>query len=105
MGSTRTTGARKHRAVDAACIGEAYVKLTIMSAPIRGHLRSSHETKYADQARPCMRFVETKTPEQQCCLMLHHVRHLFIRQQTRGGQGDLQSSYCGIVATVGRNGV
>jgi transposase len=33
-------------------------------------------------ARPNMRFVETKTPEQQSCLMLHRARHLFIRQQT-----------------------
>src|SRR5271168_4371102 len=32
--------------------------------------------------RPTMRFVETKTPEQQSCLMLHRTRHLFIRQQT-----------------------
>jgi len=33
-------------------------------------------------SRPNMRFVETKTPEQQSCLMLHRARHLFIRQQT-----------------------
>jgi transposase len=33
-------------------------------------------------SRPNMRFVETKTPEQQSCLMLHRMRHLFIRQQT-----------------------
>ena len=32
--------------------------------------------------RPSMRFVETKTPAQQSCLMLHRTRHLFIRQQT-----------------------
>src|SRR5215467_10240708 len=32
--------------------------------------------------RPTMRFVETKTPEQQGCLTLHRTRHLFIRQQT-----------------------
>jgi transposase len=32
--------------------------------------------------RSNMRFVETKTPEQQSCLMLHRTRHLFIRQQT-----------------------
>jgi len=32
--------------------------------------------------RTNMRFVETKTPEQQSCLMLHRTRHLFIRQQT-----------------------
>ena len=29
-----------------------------------------------------MRFVPTKTVEQQSCLMLHRARHLFIRQQT-----------------------
>src|SRR3954465_5723059 len=32
--------------------------------------------------RANMGFVETKTPEQQSCLMLHPTRHLFIRQQT-----------------------
>jgi transposase len=32
--------------------------------------------------RPNMRFVATKTPEQQSCLVLHRTRHLFIRQQT-----------------------
>src|SRR5574339_509675 len=32
--------------------------------------------------RANMRFVETKTPEQQSCLMLHRTRQLFVRQQT-----------------------
>ena len=32
--------------------------------------------------RADIRFVETKTPEQQSCLMLHRTRQLFIRQQT-----------------------
>src|SRR5437764_2162408 len=32
--------------------------------------------------RANMRFVPTKTPEQQSGLMLHRTRHLFIRQQT-----------------------
>ena len=32
--------------------------------------------------RANLRFVETKTPEQQSCLMLHRTRQLFIRQQT-----------------------
>jgi transposase len=32
--------------------------------------------------RANMRFVETKTPEQQSCLMLHRTRQLFICQQT-----------------------
>jgi len=33
-------------------------------------------------SRPNMRFVATKTAEQQSCLTLHRTRHLFIRQQT-----------------------
>ncbi|MDB5635064.1 MAG: Transposase, partial [Tardiphaga sp.] len=32
--------------------------------------------------RANMRFVPTKTPEQQSGLVLHRTRHLFIRQQT-----------------------
>jgi transposase len=33
--------------------------------------------------RPNMRFVATKTPEQQSCLALHRTRHLFIRSRPR----------------------
>jgi transposase len=57
-------------------------------------------------ARANMRFVPTKTTEQQSCLMLHRTRHLFIRQQTavinaiRAHFAEL-----GIVAPVGRKGV
>src|SRR5476651_666312 len=53
-----------------------------------------------------MRFVPTKTPEQQSGLVLHRTRHLFIRQQTsvinviRAHLAEL-----GIVAPVGRKGV
>jgi transposase len=53
-----------------------------------------------------MRFVATKTPEQQSCLMLYRTRHLFIHQQTavinviRAHLAEF-----GIVAPVGRNGV
>ena len=56
--------------------------------------------------RANMRFVQTKTPEQQSGLVLHRTRHLFIRQQTavinaiRAHLGEF-----GIVAPVGRNGV
>jgi len=56
--------------------------------------------------RANMRFVPTKTTEQQSCLMLHRTRHLFIRQQTavinaiRAHFAEL-----GIVAPVGRTGV
>jgi transposase len=56
--------------------------------------------------RANMRFVETKTPEQQSCLMLHRTRQLFIRHQTsvinaiRAHMAEL-----GIIAPVGRKGV
>jgi transposase len=33
--------------------------------------------------RPNMRFVETKTAQQQGCLTVHRSRHLFIRQHAR----------------------
>jgi transposase len=56
--------------------------------------------------RANMRFVATKTPEQQSGLTLHRTRHLFIRQQTavinviRAHLAEF-----GIVAPVGRRGV
>jgi transposase len=53
-----------------------------------------------------MRFVETKTSEQQSCLMLHRTRHLFIRQQTAVINAiRAHLAEFGIVAPVGRNGV
>jgi transposase len=56
--------------------------------------------------RATMRFVETKTPEQQSCLMLHRTRHLFIRQQTAVINAiRAHLAKFGIVAPVGRNGV
>jgi transposase len=57
-------------------------------------------------SRPNMRFVETKTPEQQSCLTLHRTRHLFIRQQTSVINAiRAHLAEFGIVAPVGRNGV
>jgi transposase len=56
--------------------------------------------------RPSMRFVPTKTPDQQACLMLHRTRHLFIRQQTAVINAiRAHLAEFGIVAPVGRNGV
>jgi transposase len=56
--------------------------------------------------RPNMRFVDTKTPEQQGCLMLHRTRHLFIRQQTAVINSiRAHLAEFGIVARVGRQGV
>ena len=56
--------------------------------------------------RANMRFVPTKTPEQQSCLMLHRTRHLFIRQQT-AVINSIRAHFAefGIVAPVGRKGV
>lgn len=56
--------------------------------------------------RANMRFVATKTPEQQSCLTLHRTRHLFIRQQT-AVINVIRAYFAefGIVAPVGRKGV
>src|SRR6202163_3297707 len=57
-------------------------------------------------SRANMRFVATKTPEQQSCLMLHRTRHLFIRQQTAVITPiPAYLAEFGIVASVGRKGV
>ena len=56
--------------------------------------------------RANMRFVATKTSEQQSCLMLHRTRHLFIRQQTAVINAiRAHLAEFGIVAPVGRNGI
>jgi len=56
--------------------------------------------------RANMRFVETKTAEQQSCLMLHRTRQLFIRQQTSVINAiRAHLAEFGIVAPVGRKGV
>jgi transposase len=56
--------------------------------------------------RPNMRFVPTKTPAQQGCLMLHRARHLFIRQQTAVINSiRAYLAEFGIIAPVGRRGV
>jgi transposase len=72
-----------------------------------------HKNDAADAEAICeavtranMRFVETKTPEEQACLMLHRTRHLLIRQQT-GVINSIRAHMAefGIVARVGRTGV
>ena len=56
--------------------------------------------------RANMRFVATKTPEQQSGLTLHRTRHLFIRQQTAViNVIRAHLTEFGIVAPVGRKGV
>src|SRR6201986_412042 len=73
--------------------------------------RQKNETTKAEAiceavTRPNMRFVPTKTVEQQSCLMLHRARHLFIRQQTAVINSiRAYLAEFGIVAPVGRRGV
>ena len=56
--------------------------------------------------RANMRFVATKTPEQQSGLVLHRTRHLFIRQQTAVINAiRAHLAEFGIAAPVGRHGV
>jgi transposase len=56
--------------------------------------------------RPNMRFVATKTPEQQSGLMLHRTRDLSIRQQTAViNTIRAHLAEFGIVAPIGRHGV
>src|ERR1700723_4049823 len=56
--------------------------------------------------RPNMRFVATKTAEQQSCLTLHRTRHLLMRQQNSVINAiRAHLAEFGIVARVGRNGV
>jgi transposase len=60
-------------------------------------------------SRANMRFVPTKTPEQQSGLVLHRTRHLFIRQQTSVinairpialSLSELASSWCSQIASM-----
>ena len=72
-----------------------------------------HKNDAADAEAICeavtranMRFVATKTAEQQSCLTLHRTRHLFIRQQTSVINAiRAHLAEFGIVAPVGRSGV
>jgi len=72
-----------------------------------------HKNDAADAEAICeavtrrnMRFVRTKTPEQQSCLTLHRTRHLFIRRQMAIINSiRAHLAEFGIVAPVGRGGV
>jgi transposase len=84
------------------------VTLDMLIEPDAGASLGQHrcERRLADFTRANMRFVPTKTLEQQSCLMLHRTRHLFIRQQTAVINAiRAHLAEFGIVAPVGRNGV
>src|SRR6187551_4095736 len=80
----------------------------LREANVKRHKNDATDAEAICEAvsRPNMRFVETKTPEQQSCLTLHRTRHLLIRQQT-AVINAIRSHLAefGIVAPVGRNGV
>jgi len=59
-------------------------------AYVKPYVKTGRRTTWLTQRRfarrspePNMRFVPTKTPEQQSCLMLHRTRHLFIASRPR----------------------
>ena len=84
---------------DAAGLREAYVKRQMNDA-------TEAEAICEAVTRANMRFVPTKTPEQQSGLVLHRTRHLFIRQQTAVINAiRAHLAEFGIVAPVGRHGV
>ena len=95
----RAQGARPHGAANAASLREPIVKRQKNDA-------ADAEAICEAVTRANMRFVATKTPEQQSGLTLHRTRHLFIRQQTavinviRAHLAEF-----GIVAPIGRKGV
>jgi transposase len=92
----RAPGTWSQRAVDATSLCEAYVK------------RQKNDMAAICEAvsRANMRFVPTKTPEQQSGLVLHRTRHLLIRQQTSVINAiRAHLAEFGIVAPVGRKGV
>jgi transposase len=56
--------------------------------------------------RPTMRFVETKTPEQQSVLMLHRIRLMLVGQRTMlSNTIRAHMAEVGIVAPIGRRGL
>jgi transposase len=75
---------------------------------VKRHKNDSTDAEAICEAvtRPNMRFVATKTPEQQSCLTLHRTRHLFIRQQTSVINAiRAHLAEFGIIAPIGRHGV
>lgn len=65
----RAPGARPHCSTDAAGLWKPYVKRQKDDAP-------DAEAICEAVSRPNMRFVATKTPEQQICLMLHRTQRM-----------------------------
>src|SRR5262245_6261817 len=69
-------------------------------------LREALRQATEELTRANMRFVPTKTPEQQSGLVLHRTRHLFIRQRTSVINAiRAHLAEFGVIAPVGRIGV
>jgi transposase len=85
---------------------------TVRLMPVKPYVKR-HKNDAVDAEAICeavtranMRFVATKTPEQQSCPTLHRARHLFIRQQTSVINAiRAHLAEFGIVAPVRRHGV
>ena len=96
---TRAHGAWSYGAVDPPAYVKPYVKRQKNDA-------TDAEAICEAVTRANMRFVATKTPEQQSGMVLHRTRHLFIRQQTAVINAiRAHLAEFGIVAPVGRNGI
>ena len=73
---------------------------------VKRHKNDAIDAEAICEAVMIVRFVATKTREQQSCLTLHRSRHLLIRQQTSVINAiRAHLAEFGIVAPVGRNGV
>jgi transposase len=93
----RDAGIWPYRAADATSLRGAYIKR-------QKNDMTDAETICEAVTRANMRFVPTKTPQQQSCLMLHCARHVFIRQRTAVISSiRAHLAEFGIVAPVGRS--
>ena len=95
----RAAGAWSHGTPYAAAYVKPYVKRQKNDA-------TDAEAICEAVTRPNMRFVETKTTEQQSVLVLRRTRQLFMKRQTSLINAiRAHLAEFGIVAPVGRNGV
>src|SRR5205085_2872500 len=89
-----------------ACASSHYWSRELQALGHTVRLMADAEAICEAVTRANMRFVPTKTPEQQSGLMLHRTRHLLIRQQTSVINAiRAHLAEFGITAPVGRRGV
>ena len=93
---------QKNDMADAEAICEAVTRANMRFVPTK---TPEQQSGLVGRSLP-MRFVPTKTPEQQSGLVLHRTRHLFIRQQTSVINAiRAHLAEFGVTAPVGRKGI